>query len=139
MAHFVPIAGLAIKGFFGMKAMKSKKQLMRAQLELGQQRMELANDMAKWIKDMDARNWEAMRPARELGYKAIGAMDAHMRSGDFNPRRISLPAQTSTRLPRWNAGGVAPPVTARPQTGIPNRWPEQVPVPGGAPLPDTRG
>lgn len=140
MSTFLKIAGLGYKAYKGIQGAKAQKKLVKAQIELGQQRMALATDMANWIKAQSERNWEAYAPQRELGYKAIAGMDAHMAAGDFNPRPVHLPAATTTPLPRFGGEGVTPPrAPMRPATGIPNRWPDQVAVPGGEQLPPAGG
>lgn len=136
-------AGLKIiGGFLGRKKRKkASKKLRQHMMELADMQMALGERMAAYFKEQNELNWQATAPYREIGAKAVGAMDASMASGRFSAKSPAPPSGASPALPVFGVphgeSGVRPPPV--PGVTVPDapRWAEQVHVPGGAALPSS--
>ena len=131
------VVGVGLALYSQHRRDKASRRMEGTYRRLGDERLALSREMANWYKAQSERNWEAARPARELGHKALGAIDANMESGRYGARASAPPrSDTASTLPVWGRAnsGVRPPGYSIPERG-PSRWPDQAKVPENAPLP----
>ena len=122
IADFLGAAITGISAFLGWRAARrGSKRVQKTQIELGNRRMALAEEMAAWFKQQEARSWQAMQPHRDIGYKALDAIDEGLGAGRFVSDAAAPP-------PSWR-GTPSSDVVRR--GGDANFWPESTPRPEG--------
>ena len=121
------------------KRRKASKKLQEHLMQFADERLELSRHLAGWLEREYETNWEALRPQREMGEKAIAALDANMAMGRYNAQAPAPPQGGQPALPVWGTApgqsGVRPPTYAPPGVTGAAPWPSEVDVTRGAPLP----
>lgn len=84
--------------------------------------MALAEEMSGWFKQMEQRNWAALEPQRDIGYKALHSIDRGLEEGRYMARPAAPP-------PSWR--GTPSSTVAQPPGGSENYYPDEPPRPVG--------
>ena len=112
--------------------------LADAYKETGAAKLKFSRDMFNFYKQFSENQEAAQRPQRELGYKAMSALDAGLSGDSFRGGPVNLPPPPQNfQLPTWNRGMGGQPHPGQfhtvPQQRQTNLWPQQVNVPQIAP------